>query len=117
MARGQQNIHVIGDAASTGLPKSATLANSEAKVCAAAIGAIMQGDPVDDPVYINACYSLIAPEYGISVATMYEVKEGRVAQIENASGTSPLGVNQKYRSKEAKDAHGWYASIVADTFG
>ncbi|WP_138933441.1 FCSD flavin-binding domain-containing protein [Roseovarius arcticus] len=113
---GQQNIHVIGDAASTGLPKSATIANSEAKVCAAAIGALMQGDPVGDPVYINACYSLLAPEYAISVAAMYEVKEGKVAPIENASGTSPLGANQKYRGKEAKDAHGWYASIVADTF-
>lgn len=117
LARGRTNIHVIGDAASTGLPKSATIANSEAKVCAAAVAAMLAGDPVGDPVYVNACYSLLAPDYAISVATMYEVKEGKVAPIENASGTSPLGAEPKYRGKEAKDARGWYDSIMADTFG
>ena len=116
LARGQENIHVIGDAASTGMPKSATVASNEAKVCAAAVGALLAGEPVGAPVYTNACYSLLAPEYGISVAMMYEVKEGMLAQIENSSGTSPLGADQKYRSKEAKDARGWYASIVADSF-
>ena len=116
-ARGHENIHVIGDAASTGLPKSATLANSEAKVCAAAVGALLKGNPVGDPVYVNACYSLLAPEYAISVATMYRVADGKVAQMENASGTSPMGAAQKYRAKEAEDARGWYDSIVADTFG
>ncbi len=117
LARGQTNIHVIGDSASNGLPKSATIASNEAKVCAAAIGALMAGKPVGAPVYTNACYSLLAPEYGISVATMYEVKEGKIAQIANANGTSPLGADEKYRSKEAKDARGWYSSIVADSFG
>lgn len=117
VAKGQENIHLIGDAASNGLPKSATIANNEAKVCASAVNALMAGEPVGDPVYTNACYSFLTPEYAISVATMYEVKDGKVAAIENASGTSPLAADQKYRSKEAKDARGWYASIVADTFG
>ena len=117
LARGRENIHVIGDAASTGLPQSATVANSQAKVCAAAVSALFAGQPVGDPVYLNACYSLLAPDYAISVATMYEVKDGKVATIETASGTSPLAADPKYRGKEAKDAHGWYASIMADTFG
>jgi NADH dehydrogenase FAD-containing subunit len=117
LARGRENIHVIGDAAATGLPKSATVANTEAKVCAAAIGSLLAGEPVGDPVYLNACYSLLAPDYAISVATMYRISDGKVAPIENASGTSPLGAEAKYRGKEAKDARGWYDSIVADSFG
>ena len=117
IAKGQENIHVIGDAASNGLPKSATIASNEAKVCAAAVASLLAGEPVGDPVYTNACYSFLTPDYAISVASMYEVKDGKVAPIENASGTSPLAADQKYRSKEAKDARGWYASIVADTFG
>lgn len=44
---------------------------------------------------------------------MYEVKEGKVAPIENASGTSPLGTDEKYHFKEVKGARGWYAGIVA----
>ena len=117
LARGRESIHVIGDAAATGLPKSATVANTEAKVCAAAIGSLLAGEPVGDPVYLNACYSLLAPDYAISVATMYRISDGKVAPIENASGTSPLGAEEKYRGKEAKDARGWYVSIVADSFG
>ncbi len=116
VAKGQKSIHVIGDAALTGLPKSATIANNQAKVCAAAVGALLTGEPVGDPVYTNACYSLLAPEYAISIATMYDVKEGKVTPIENASGSSPLGAEPKYRGKEAKDARGWYDSIVADSF-
>jgi len=108
---------VIGDAASNGLPKSATIANSEAKACAAAVNAMLTGDPVGDPIYINACYSLLAPDYAISVTAMYGVRSGKVSILENATGTSPLGADRKYRGKEAKDARGWYASIVADTFG
>jgi sulfide dehydrogenase [flavocytochrome c] flavoprotein subunit len=116
VAQGRENIHVIGDAALTGLPKSATIASNQAKVCAAAVSSLLTGEPVGDAIYTNACYSLIAPEYGISVATMYDVRDGKVTAIENASGTSPMGANQRYRSKEAKDARGWYDSIVADTF-
>lgn len=112
----QDRIHVIGDAAATGLPKSATVANSQAKVCAAAVTALLAGEAVGDPVYTNACYSLLAPEYAISIATMYGVKEGKVAEIENSAGTSPMAASEKYRAKEAKDARGWYDSIVADTF-
>lgn len=66
---------------------------------------------------ILSIYSLLAMDYGISVATMYEVRDGNVAPIENASGASPLAADQKYRSKEAKDARGWYDSIMADTLG
>lgn len=117
VSRQHDKIHVIGDAASTGLPKSATLANSEAKVCAAAVASLLAGDAPGDPVYLNACYSLLAPDYAISVATMYGVRDGKVTPLENASGTSPLGAEPKYRAKEAKDAQHWYDRIVADTFG
>jgi sulfide dehydrogenase [flavocytochrome c] flavoprotein subunit len=110
-------IHVIGDASSAGLPKSGTLANSEAKVCAAAVGALLRGEPVGDPSYVNACYSLLAPNYAISIAMMYELAGQEVRIIEGAMGTSPSQASNEYRAKEAKDARGWYDSIVADSFG
>src|SRR5918995_4153363 len=62
-------IHVIGDAAiAGGMPKSAFAANSQAKVCAAAVAKLLGGGKPDDPRLINTCYSLVAPDYGISVA-------------------------------------------------
>ncbi|MFZ1470387.1 MAG: FCSD flavin-binding domain-containing protein [Paracoccaceae bacterium] len=97
---------MIGDAASTGLTKSATVANCETKACAATVGALLAGQPVGEPVYLNPCFSLLAPEYAISVATTYHVKEGKGVAIGAASGTSPLGAAPEYRGREAKDARG-----------
>src|SRR3954471_21020356 len=65
----QPNIHVIGDAAIMGaMPKSAFSANAQAKVCAAAIAKLLTGEKPVEPRLINTCYSVLAPDYGITVA-------------------------------------------------
>lgn len=109
-------IHAVGDAGKSGLPKSASAGNSSAKVCASAVAAMLAGEDVGDPSFINACYSLLATDYAITVAAVYELTGDGVHPIEGASGTSPLKASAGYREKEAKDATGWYKSIVADTF-
>src|SRR4051794_4335048 len=68
-AKLQPNIHVVGDAAIAGaMPKSAFAANAQAKVCATAVAALLAGRAPAGPKLINTCYSLAAPDYGISVA-------------------------------------------------
>jgi len=75
----QPNIHVIGDASIAGaMPKSAFTANAQAKVCAAAVGKLIAGGKPDDPRLINTCYSLVAPDYGISVAGVYRPADGQL---------------------------------------
>lgn len=65
-------IHVIGDSAIAGaLPKSGFAASSEAKMCATAIVALFNGETPAENSFVNTCYSLIAPKYGISVAGVY----------------------------------------------
>ena len=39
---------------------------------------------------INTCYSLVAPDYGISVAGVYRPPNGLLADVEGAGGVSPL---------------------------
>src|SRR6478609_1477498 len=52
----QPNIHVIGDASIAGaMPKSAFTANAQAKVCAAAIAALLKGATPAEPKLINTC--------------------------------------------------------------
>lgn len=51
----QPGVHVVGDAGSSGLPKSASAGNTSAKVCARAVAAMLAGDTVGDPSFINAC--------------------------------------------------------------
>jgi sulfide dehydrogenase [flavocytochrome c] flavoprotein subunit len=114
----QANIHVIGDACAAGdLPKSAHAANSQAKVCATAIATALEGGTLPDPVFVNACYSLIAEDHGISTAGVYRVDRGEIRAVEGAGGASPGNATSSFRREEAGFARAWYRNIVADTFG
>ena len=111
-------IHVIGDASIAGaLPKSAYAANSEAKIAASAIVATFRGEGVADASYVNTCYSLIGPNYGISVAGVYRLTDKGIVSIEGSGGVSPMDASAGFREDEAKYATGWYASITADSWG
>jgi NADPH-dependent 2,4-dienoyl-CoA reductase/sulfur reductase-like enzyme len=114
----QANIHVIGDAAIMGaMPKSAFSANSQAKVCAAALAKLLAGQKPEEPRPINTCYSLAAPDYGISVAAVYRPKDGILVEVENAGGVSPLNAPRSVREQEAKFADGWFNTITTEVFG
>jgi NADPH-dependent 2,4-dienoyl-CoA reductase/sulfur reductase-like enzyme len=114
----QPNIHIIGDAAIMGgMPKSAFSANAQAKVCAAAITAILRGQPPEEPRLINTCYSLVAPDYGISIAGVYRPKDGQLMDVEGAGGVSVLDAPRTTRALEADFANGWFNTITAEVFG
>jgi sulfide dehydrogenase [flavocytochrome c] flavoprotein chain len=111
-------IHVIGDASVAGaMPKSAFSANAQAKVCAAAIIELLAGRQPPQPKLINTCYSLVAPDYGISVAGVYHPANGVLADVEGAGGTSPLDAPASVRALEAGYAEDWFRTITAETFG
>jgi sulfide dehydrogenase [flavocytochrome c] flavoprotein chain len=112
------NVHVIGDACiAGGMPKSAFSANAQAKACAAAVVTLLAGGTPAPPKLINTCYSLAAPDYGISVAGVYQPKSGLLADIEGAGGTSPLDVPHEFREREALYARSWFDTITAEVFG
>ena len=81
----------IGDAAIAGaMPKSAFAANSQAKVCAVAVAKLARGEKPETPKLINTCYSLVAPDYGISVAAIYHPVNGQLAEVAGSGGVSPV---------------------------
>mgnify|MGYP006285341633 CR=1 FL=1 len=109
-------VHVVGDACiGSPLPKSGFAANSQAKNCAAAIVAMFHNENPPEPSWVNTCYSLVAPDYGISVAAVYRVEDGKTVSVEGAGGVSPLGGGNA--EKEAGYARDWYASITEDIWG
>lgn len=111
-------IHVIGDSAVAGaLPKSGFAASSEGKMAAAAIVAALRGETVGDASFVNTCYSLIGPTYGISVAGVYRISEKGITEVPGAGGVSPKDASIAFREDEARYALGWYASITADIWG
>ena len=111
------DIHILGDAAiANPMPKSAFSANNQAKACAAAIVALLRGREVPAPALMNTCYSLVAPDYGISIAAVYRVMDDKLAVVPGSSGVSPLDAPGDTRLQEAEYAKSWYANITADVF-
>jgi sulfide dehydrogenase [flavocytochrome c] flavoprotein chain len=116
-SRLQPGVHVIGDAAIAGaMPKSAFAANTQAKVCAAAVAALLNDEPPSPPKLINTCYSLVAPDYGISIAGVYHPVNGQLADVQGAGGISPAEAAPDFRALEASYAAAWFRTITAQTF-
>jgi NADPH-dependent 2,4-dienoyl-CoA reductase/sulfur reductase-like enzyme len=114
----QPRIHVIGDAAIAGaMPKSAFAANAQAKTCAAAVARLLAGAAPAAPKLINTCYSLVAPDYGISVAGVYAPSGGQLAEVPGSGGVSPLGAPPATRAAEAALAEAWFRTITDEVFG
>lgn len=112
-----KGIHVIGDACvATGMPKSGYAANSQGKVCAAAIVASLNDTQMAPPSYVNTCYSLIAPDYGISIAAVYRLSEDRSKIASVSGGLTPSDASPEALRREVQYAYSWYDNIVADMF-
>jgi sulfide dehydrogenase [flavocytochrome c] flavoprotein chain len=111
------NVHVVGDATiAGGMPKSAFSGNAQAKVCAAAVVALLADRSPVTPKLINTCYSLVAPDYGISVAGVYTPANGVLTDVQGAGGVSPSGAPPAQRAQEALFAAGWFNTIAAEIF-
>jgi sulfide dehydrogenase [flavocytochrome c] flavoprotein subunit len=114
----QAGIHVIGDAAIAGaMPKSAFAANAQAKTCAAAVARLLAGGAPSVPKLINTCYSLVAPDYGISIAGIYAPSGGQLAEVPGAGGISPADASRATRAVEAGLAEAWFRTITGEVFG
>jgi sulfide dehydrogenase [flavocytochrome c] flavoprotein subunit len=114
----RKGVHVIGDSCIAGkMPKSGYAANSQAKVCAAAVVAMLKGEEPGTPSYVNTCYSIAGPDWGISVAAVYRLGEdGTIVSVEDAGGLTPMDAPDWAHKREVEYAHSWYNNIVHDSF-
>jgi len=113
-------IHVLGDASvAAKMPKSGYAANSQGKVTAAAIVALLSGKTPGTPSYVNTCYSIAGKDYGFSVAAVYRYSaEGDViGGVKGAGGLTPMDASAEDRKREVQYAYSWYDNIVRDTWG
>lgn len=118
-SKNHPDIYVIGDASiAAPMPKSGYAANSQAKVCAAAVVAKLRGNAPPVPSYVNTCYSLITPEDGISVAMVYRLDaEGYISKVPGAGGLTPSDASDAMRKREVDYAYSWFKNITHDSFG
>ena len=110
------DIYVVGDATvAAPMPKSGFSARAQAKVAAAAIVNALAGQEAAQPSFANTCYSLIGPDYGISVAHLYKLEDGKLAEA--SGGVSPKEANAAFRKLEAEYGEAWYNAIALDAWG
>jgi len=113
-----KDIYVVGDATiAAPMPKSGFCANAQGKVAAAAIVNALAGKPAAAASWSNTCYSLVAPDYGISVAGVYQVAEGKIVEVKGSGGVSPREASDTVRKLEALHGVAWYSAIARDTWG
>ncbi len=112
------DVYVVGDATiAAPMPKSGFCANAQGKVAAAAIVETLAGRPAPTASWANTCYSLIAPDYGISVAGVYAVDGDKIIEVKGSGGVSPRDASEGVRKLEADYGVGWYNAITQDTWG
>ena len=105
------NVHVIGDAIDSNLPKSAHMATNQARVCASAIVALMTAQTPDPaPVFANTCYSFVDDKQAIHVATVYRYDANKKIMVAAEGG----GVSAKPSEQEGQYANAWAANIWSD---
>jgi sulfide dehydrogenase [flavocytochrome c] flavoprotein chain len=113
----QKNIHVLGDAilAAPKMPKSGHIANQHAKVCAAAVVALMHGGAVyAEPVIANTCYSYVSDTEAMHVSAVYKYD---AAGKTMASVPDSGGLSSAASDIEGMYAEAWAQNIWADMLG
>ena len=110
-----KNIHVLGDAIQVAplMPKSGHMANQHAKVCAAAVIDLLNGDtPNQAPMLNNTCYSYVSEKEVVHIASVhaYNAERKTFLSVPGAGGLS-VAANEQ----ETAYAESWAQNIWADT--
>jgi NADPH-dependent 2,4-dienoyl-CoA reductase/sulfur reductase-like enzyme len=107
----KENVHVIGDAVHAKLPKSGHMANAQAKVCAAAVVALLaEQQPEQEPVFSNTCYSFVDDKQAMHVAAVYRYNDEQKSMVAMPGG----GVSAQASKLEGDYANSWGKNIWHD---
>ncbi|MFN3862186.1 MAG: FCSD flavin-binding domain-containing protein [Roseateles sp.] len=114
-AQAAPGVHVVGDAlfSAPGMPKSGHLANQQAKLAAAAVLRLLQGQAPDpEPLVMNTCYSFVTPDEAMHVASVhrYDAADKTMKMVPGAGGLSAAA-----SAAEALYAQAWADNIWADS--
>jgi sulfide dehydrogenase [flavocytochrome c] flavoprotein chain len=115
-----KDVHVLGDSIQVAplMPKSGHMANSQAKVAAAAIVAQLSNWDVNlSPMLTNTCYSMVDAKNCIHVASVHEyvAAEKTFKTVAGSGGVSSIDLKSDVTQLEGVYAESWARNIWADT--
>jgi NADPH-dependent 2,4-dienoyl-CoA reductase/sulfur reductase-like enzyme len=110
-------VHVLGDSLqiAPAMPKSASMASAQAKVCAQAVAALLAGEaPNVSPTLLNTCYSMVSDVLAIHVASVhkYDPRERTMRAVPGSGG-----VSAEMNALEGRYAMNWAQNTWADALG
>jgi sulfite dehydrogenase len=109
-----KGVHILGDAtlAAPAMPKSGSMANQHAKVCAAGVISLLKGQPVNtDTMMMNTCYSFVSGDSAMHVASVhrYDPAQKTLVPVKGSGGVSSAA-----STAEGVYAWGWARNIWAE---
>lgn len=113
----QPHVYVIGDASiADAMPKSGFSANTQAKVVARAIVEELAGRTAPEPLWENTCYALAGKDYGLFVADVFKIIDGKIARINSKGRYLPLNATPAQIRLGARYQQAWLRTFTADCF-
>jgi NADPH-dependent 2,4-dienoyl-CoA reductase/sulfur reductase-like enzyme len=107
------NVHILGDSALTNFPKSGSVANNTAKMCAYGLSEIFAGRTPDAaPVVTNTCYSASSDSTAFHVATVFRWDPEKKALVPPKGAN---GVSKEESELELAYMHSWKENVLNDT--
>jgi len=111
-----KDVYVIGDASiADAMPKSGFSANTQAKVTAQAIVDELAGRAPAEPVWGNTCYALAGSDYGLFVADVFRLKDGKITQV-SGQRYLPLDASATQIRLGAAYQQAWLKTFTEDCF-
>jgi sulfide dehydrogenase [flavocytochrome c] flavoprotein subunit len=110
------DVFVIGDASiADAMPKSGFSANNQAKVTARAVVAQLAGRAPGEPVWENTCFALAGSDYGLFVADVFRLKDGKIARMPGERYL-PLDASPAKIRLAAAYQQAWLKTFTEDCF-
>jgi NADPH-dependent 2,4-dienoyl-CoA reductase/sulfur reductase-like enzyme len=109
-----RHVHVLGDATlpASAMPKSGHMAHDQAKVCAAAIVALLNDrPPPPQPEMTSTCYSFVSDSEAVHLSSRhrYDAAQKTMVQVKGS-----VSVSNERSGSEAADGLKWAREIWAD---
>jgi NADPH-dependent 2,4-dienoyl-CoA reductase/sulfur reductase-like enzyme len=107
-------VHVLGDATlpASAMPKSGHMAHDQAKVCAAAIVALLNDRPPPaEPEMGSTCYSFVSDSEAVHLSSRHRYDAARKTMVQVKGSVS---VSKERSASEAADGLKWAREIWAD---
>lgn len=112
-----KDVFVLGDSSiADAMPKSAFSANTQAKNCARQIVETLAGRPLQEPAWSNTCYALAGDQWGIFVADVFRIVDGKIARVNTRARYQFFTASQAERMMASQYLRSWMRTITADAF-